>query len=373
MTYFRKNVLLLFTILCLLGITGLVVANPKMKAQKTTVIAAKASLNNKTEYREILGQVVTPEGGLISAEVAGIVQEVLVKIGQTVTKGDIIVQLNQDRLKLELNSAKTNLNQSQAFLESEQASLELAKLQLNREQSLKNSPAFSKATYENRLQEFHIAKANLAQAKSQYQTSLVNFELAALNLNKSAIKAPFAGIVTNKMIHPGLYVKVGDSIIELQNTKALEIEVNIPNSLINYIKIGDVLEINDRENSDMQARIIAIVAKENTASRTIPIRLEPNAAAMQNIILNQSIIVRLPSSASSNTITINKDALVNKNDKFYVFKIVNDKAEFTPVTIGAFIQNKVEILSGINVNDIIVVRGNERLRHMQDIAYRLEP
>lgn len=377
MTYFKKYRLFVikkvffisFVILCALTLTNSTKAKTNTSYPKIKVIAQKVEYINKPQLRETIGKVVTIEGGIISAELAGIIQQVFVHIGQTVEKNTVIAKLNQDKLKLELDAAKTNLDQSKAFSNSQLASLNLAKLQLEREKSLKNSPAFSKATFENRQQEYEIANANYAQALSQYQAKKIEYNLAKLNLEKSEIKAPFTGIVTSKMIHPGLYVKPGDSIIELKNNKNLEIEVNIPNNLIKLIKIGDNLDISDRVNDKMQAKVVAIVAQENTVSRTIPIRLSPNDITLKHLVLNQSIIVRIPDLAN-NTLTVKKDALISKNNNFYIFKVNQDsKAEFTPVKIGAFIKNNVEILSGLNANEMVIIQGNDKLHHMQDVSY----
>ena len=86
------------------------------------------------------------------------------------------------------------------------------------------------------------------------------------------------------------------------------------------------------------------------------------------VALGQSITVDVPIGEAREMLSVPKDALVQSPGGWTAFVAVNDKAQPRSVTIGVPVGNRYVVLDGLNVGDLVVVRGNERLRPMQDIA-----
>ena len=86
------------------------------------------------------------------------------------------------------------------------------------------------------------------------------------------------------------------------------------------------------------------------------------------LAIGQSITVSIPISAPRDVVSVPKDALVQARGGWTVFVNADGKAQPRPVEIGVALGDRFEVLNGLEEGDVVVVRGNERLRPGQDIA-----
>jgi RND family efflux transporter MFP subunit len=160
----------------------------------------------------------------LAADVSGIVSEIDAIDNQIVSKGDVIFRIDQSRLQLALR-------QSEAAIDSATAALDLAKTDSARYQSLENG-AITR-------QKIEQAKAAVDQAQASFEQAVVSRDTARLNLDRSTVRAPVNGILTNFSLRPGNYVTAGASVTALIDRDSFYIAGYFEENKLDRIKLGD--------------------------------------------------------------------------------------------------------------------------------------
>lgn len=357
---------------CVLVIAVIVCLLEPLHAQppQSWVTVEHARLQPYTQTQQFVGQVISNEAGVIASEVSGRVMQVKVKVGDHVKAGDILAEIDTARLEIEVNLAKARVQEQEATVKAQSLLLQQAELNLKRQKRLVDTPAYSKADLEDREISLANVKAELLAREAELARYKAEYTLANLNLERAQIRTLYAGIVTEKKVQPGAYISEGSDIAVVVNEKALEIEVNVPRKLLSAIqdrKTIDILVNNQRSTTQLRA----IVMSENILSRTISLRLVPDAKLIDGLIPNQSVEVFIPLAENKTVLTISKDALINRKGQFFVFVIEDNKAVIKEVSLGNPIGARFEIVQGVKEGDLVVIRGNERLQPGQAVQYKV--
>jgi RND family efflux transporter MFP subunit len=158
-------------------------------------------------------------------------------------------------------------------------------------------------------------------------------------------------------------VRVGDPIITLLNDTDLEIEVDVPSIRALDLKPDTNVKANLQNGLSFNAIIRAIIPQENSQTRAVAVRLTAKDGPFkQGIAGNQSVKLKLPIGDNANVVTVHKDAVLIKNGKKIVFVFKKGIANMQTTKLGRAVGNRFEVLAGLQPGDLVVVRGNERLR-----------
>ena len=292
----------------------------------------------------VVGRLVARQSGTVAARSAGPVEKVLVEVGDRVKRGDLLVRL--------VNSTVT------AQRDLRLAELTRAKQILERQERLRTrrSAAFQRARYETAIQDVARAEAAL--------------KLAQIELNYAKIRAPYPGVVTVKHTETGAYVKAGDAVVTLVNIQALEIEADVPADRVGGLSPG--AEVMFRlKGKRFRANVRAVVPVDNPLTRTRAVRFVPRIRANGiGIAVNQSVTVEVPIGAKRTVTSVHKDAILHKGGTTVVFVVVGGKAVPRPVMLGDAVGSRFIVRSGLKAGELVVVRGNERLRPGQPVKFR---
>ena len=118
----------------------------------------------------------------------------------------------------------------------------------------------------------------------------------------------------------------------------------------------------------MNAVVRAVIQEENTRTRTRSVRLTPDLGKHgDGLAGNQSVTVQIPIGAVNDVVTVHKDAIIILKGRSMVYLVEDGKAAIRPVKTGAAIGGRFEVMNGLKPGDVVVVRGNERLRPGQAI------
>ena len=192
---------------------------------------------------------------------------------------------------------------------------------------------------------------------------------ARYQLERSEIKAPFAGVVIEVNTIPGAYIQAGSPVVRLLDLASFEIEASVPSRLMTSLAPSQKMEASLETGDILTLELRAILPIENTSTRTRAVRFAANGlGAVLNVAVGQSVTVRIPIGAPREVLSVPKDALVQSARGWTVFVAAEGKAQPRPVEIGLALGNQYEVLNGLVPGDQVVVRGNERLRPGQDIA-----
>ncbi|MDJ0943055.1 MAG: efflux RND transporter periplasmic adaptor subunit [Kiloniellales bacterium] len=321
-----------------------------------------------TQTVEVIGRLVPRQSGAVAARIDAAVDRVLVEVGDRVEQGQVIAVLEPESLKARRDQAAGRLAVAFAQQKTKEAELVLSRQELKRLEGLKKSAAFSQARYEDAKQAVAIAAAQVAEAESASVTARADLELAEINLRYAEIRAPYGGVITERMIEAGAYVQVGDDAVRIVADQELELEADVPFQRLAGLVPGVEIDVELDDGTQHKARVRAIVPDENPLTRTRAVRFIPAFGETRKpLAANQSVTLLIPMGQPRRVLTVHKDAITKRGPASLVHVVSNGAVSIRPVTLGEPVGSRFEIVGGLNQGDVVVVRGNERLRDGQKV------
>jgi len=272
----------------------------------------------------------------VVARVAGEVVELLVEEGDRVTQGQVLARLDGERLRLEMLAAKANLKQAQTEYE-------------------RNIDLHARGLIA--ASEFDALQYNLEALEATY-------ELKMLAYDYSNIRAPISGIVSTRDIMLGQHLAINDAAFRITDTAELIAHLQIPQSELSKFAAGHVarIEVASMPNKGFAATIARISptidARNGTFRATALINnaegnLAPGMFGHFTIEYEQHV----------DALVIPAEALIDEDNESTVYVVSNGEVVRRTIKTGIAADNNIEILDGLNENDVIVVVGHSGLRN----------
>ena len=265
-------------------------------------------------------------------------------MGTVVKEGETVARLEDVTFKLLEMEAEGRVAREQArvkFLESEKE--RLTRLAAN------NLSAKS---------QLDQVESDLAVAQSDEKIAQVQLGLAKVSMHVTQIRAPFNGIVTERLRNIGERLNVADDVIRVVDPNSLEVVARAPLNTVNFIKEDAVVEIHNDFHSD-EASVRVIVPFGNPQSHMFEIRLDvdPNVWTV-----GESVRLSMPTADVKHVLAVPRDALVLRREGASVFKVKEDNTvEQVSVITGLGDGSHIEVIGELAEGDQVVIRGAERL------------
>ncbi len=280
----------------------------------------------------------------IRSEVSGVVENISFSEGTYVSKGQVLLKVNDVELRAQLAQAKTKEGLSS---ENERR----ARLLLQKE-------AISQ-------EEYDIASAD-------YRTMKAQTQLIQAQIGKTSIRAPFSGKIGLRNISPGTYVTPTTLIANLVSTNQLKITFSIPEKYASQIAKGSEIKFTVPNVSDtFTAKIYAMEPAIEQATRTMKIR-----ALTQNftgkLLPGTFANIELALGNIQDAIIIPTEAIIPIQDGKKVFIANNGKAKEIKVETLARTDKDVVITSGLKAGDTVLTSGMMSLKDEADIKVKLK-
>ncbi|MCB2053217.1 MAG: efflux RND transporter periplasmic adaptor subunit [Geminicoccaceae bacterium] len=323
------------------------------------------------ETIDVLGRVVARREGAVAARIAAPVAEVRARVGDVVEAGQVLVVLDTTRLQLEQELARAELQAVEADHLAAMRGLDLLRQERDRLRRLEGSAAFSGARLEDKNAEIAASESRVEAAKARLESARTTLLYRGTDLEDAMVRAPYPGVVVERLVSAGAYVRVGDPVVVMVDHTDLEIEADVPAERLAGLSPGTVVGI-EVAGVAGEAVVRAVVPMENPMTRTRAVRLGDIAFAEAGGIeaVGQSAVVRLPLGAARDLLSVHKDAVTLSGGQRIVF-VVDEKDTVMPrpVVLGAAIGDRFAVLEGLTEGDLVVVRGNERLQPGQQVAF----
>ena len=317
----------------------------------------------------LFAEVVTAREGTIASRIAGTVQEVRVLEGAEVAQGDVLVMLDTELLEILLRQAEARISEARAGIETATARVDRATKTLNRVEGLRNTTSFSVSRFDEAQTGYFEALGLMAEAEARVKSAEAALAEAEYQLERASIKAPYAGIVLDVNTNPGEFIGSGAPVVSLLDTQSIEVEASVPSRYISVLEPGLEVTATTEVGDPVEMAVRVLLPVEDQSTRTRPVRFtSPQLLEFERLAIGQSITVQIPISAPRDVLSVPKDALVQARGGWTVYVAEDGKAQPRQVTIGVALGDRFEVLAGLTEGDIVVTRGNERLRPGQDIA-----
>jgi len=296
------------------------------------------------------GTVISRNDASLSAEVDGQLLWVA-EIGTEIPAGEPVARI-EDALRIlqreEFRGIVASLEAREGFLSREAD--RLARLAAD------NNAA------KNRLDE---VETELQSATSDLAVARSRLRQADLQLERTRVRAPFTGIVTQRMSTPGEHARAGDEVVRLVDPDQLEVVARAPLTSLRHVAAGSTLAIQGERHGGPGV-IRTLVPFGDTQSHMFELRIDVAATDWR---VGESVRVAVPSAAPEQVLAVPRDALVLRRDGASVFRITAEgTAERIEVIPGLGAGELVGVTGRLAPGDRVIIRGAERLREGQPLT-----
>ena len=321
---------------------------PPPQEPGVVVEVAKAEVARVAPRRWVPGGVVSRNDARLATSGAGRLTYVA-EVGTRVREGERVAKLEDEAVRLRVEDAKAEV----ARIDSQRA---------NSERQVQRLEKVGSTISQTQLDE---VKSQLAVLTAQLQQAQVRQRVAQHDLDQTELRAPFAGIVTERLAQRGEYVATGAAIAHLVDTVHVEARVQAPLTLVGLVRPEMELPVKlaDRQ---MKASVRTVVPVGEERSRQFELRL---TLANNALSVGTPIEVGLPEREATESLVVPRDAIAVRQDGNYVMRAKPDNtAEKVAVTSVATDGDMVTIRGSVTAGDLVVVRGVERLQHGQKVT-----
>lgn len=320
----------------------------------------------------VIGRMVARRAGALASRIDGPVLEVRVAVGDRVEPGDLIARLDPVTPAAQRDLAAARVGEAEASLATSKAQYALANQEVIRLEKLKDSAATTRASFDDARQNRAIASARIVEAEAALIAARAELRVAEIDLESTEIRAPYAGVVTKRLIEIGAFVRAGQEIAQLVSDGLLEVEADVPAERLAALLPGVRVEVDLGDQGRHDALVRAVIPEENPQTRTRAVRFTPGfEPAGMRLAVGQPATVFVPIGEPREVVSVHKDAVLHVPDGAMVYVVNDDTAQPRPVQLGESVGNRIEVVAGLDPGDRVVVRGNERLIPNQPV--QVEP
>lgn len=327
---------------------------------------------------EVAGELIPYQEVELHAKVSGYIQHIYVDIGDHVHKGQVLAELEIPELQAQVEGAKAGVLRSQedvlsaksavARAEADYVALHAAYQRLKQAASVRPGliaqqeldDAQAKDT--SSAAQVDVAKAHLSasqQALSVAKDDYLHYESLA---NYAHITAPYTGVVTWRYADTGALVQAGTSsagaqpVVKLAQTDVLRLRLPVPAALSGYVRIGDPARIRiENTGQEITGKVARTTGELDLNTRTLQVEIDlSNASGKFSPGMYADVTLNIQ--RAGNGLTVPVQAVDQSGGSPFAYVVGSDnKIEKRNVRIGVASPNRIEVLSGLQPDDRIVV------------------
>ncbi|HSN72038.1 MAG TPA: efflux RND transporter periplasmic adaptor subunit [Steroidobacteraceae bacterium] len=312
-------------------------------APRATAVVAEpvryAAFDNEVEA---LGTARANESINVTAEIANLVTAIRFDEGEQVAKDDVLIELDSAEARANLAIAEAALKDSRS--------------QFARSRELFATKALS--------------EAQLDQLEATLVANEARVAAARARLEDTVIRAPFAGRVGLRRVSVGGLVNPGETITTLDDLSVIKLDFAVPEVFLATLRPGMDIRAKSPAWPDevFSGQVASIDSRVDPISRSVTVRaqldnrdrrLKPGMFMTVSLVKSEGRALMLP-----------EQAIVPENDDRYVYRVVDGKAVKTLVETGRRRPGEVEVLTGLDEGDVVVIEGTIKLRDGAAVALR---
>lgn len=286
------------------------------------IIAGYQPLNNVIEAN---GTVVANETTELHPEVSGRLTYLNIPEGRSVSQGTVLAKINDADLQAQLTKLR--------------AQLSLAEKTEERLRKLLEVEGINRADYDVAVNQVNTLKADIGVVQA--------------DISRTVLRAPFSGTIGLRKVSPGAYVTPQSVLATIQQVNRSKIDFTLPEVYASTVKTGSTVSV-EVNGEKRRATVLAIEPELNTATRNMLVR-----AVVQNGVVNPGSFVKIfiDAGARNNTIMVPSSSIIPDAKSKKVIVAKNGKGIMTTIETGLRTPGGVEVLSGLNPGDSVVVTG----------------
>lgn len=296
----------------------------------------------------------------LRAEAEGRVSRILFVEGEPVRRGQVLLLIDRARLRSETEAAA-------AAVERARVEAENLERQVERNRELLENGAISRQAYDDLETGFEAARARLAEARAA-------LGVERERLGDATVRAPFDGRTGERGVDPGDFVQRGDPLVTVVADDTLEMAFSVPERYVGRLQPGSPVELRVQSYPDrtFHGSVSFVSPFVDPTNRTVRIKARvPNPAA--ELRSGQFANVLLGLERRPDAVVVPEAAVVPREGDTFVFLVRDGVANRQTVRLGERSPGIVEVTSGVEAGDTVVVAGQQKLQDGSPVAPEVRP
>lgn len=311
-----------------------------------TVHTRRLVAQDRVETLRQIGNVNPLYDVTLSAEVSGHIAERLAEVGDTVAAGDVLVRIDDQRLRLAVESAE-------AELERLAASLDQRRRDLKRAENLHDDRISSADALESARTAVRIAEA----ARRGQQAGL---DRLRRDLSDTVVRSPVSGHIVQRMVDVGELVSPGTPLYRIVDSSTIKIVTRVNEVDIAKVRIGTeaTIAVDAYPDEPIHGTVTSIAVEADPATRTFPISITLANRERNPFLIGMVARIDLAAGRLENVVTMRQDAIVERGGRRLAYVIRPDgTVQERELALGKRFGTEAVIASGLAAGEEVVVRG----------------
>jgi RND family efflux transporter MFP subunit len=340
------------------------VSTPVTRMRVETVAAAEADWPSTYEAT---GTVRARTTATISSKLMGYAREVRAQVGDRVREGQPLVVLDARDLETSMARAeagreevKSAIPEAESAVALARSQLDLAQVTFHRMQDLLNKRSITNQEYDEASARskaaqaaFDIARARRTQLDAKMAQMEQEVRAAGIQRGYAEIVAPFSGIIITKSIDPGTLAVPGAPLFTIERSVAYRLEASVEESRLSMARVGKTVSVTiDGVVGTFQSRVAEVVPSVDAAARTGTVKIDlPSLPELRSGLFGRALF----DTGGRKVLTVPSAGVMERGQLQSVYVAENNIAHTRLVTVGTRVKDRVEVLSGLNQGDRVIV------------------
>ena len=342
-------------------------AAPETVTDVAVVIARQTIV---PDWLEAVGTVRASQTSLIASQTTGNIVKILAHEGDRLQSGQILAVIDDTQPRAEVDKAAAALTAAQNEVVTAESEFALAEATQRRYQQLYEKKSISPQEFDEIKARYQSAQAHRDMAHAGVAQADAALTQARTSLAYTRVRAPFAGIVTEKRVDTGTLASPGLLLFTLEDTRRYRLEATVDESGIRFLRAGETVPVllDALGTAELSGRAAEIVPTADPASRSFLVKVElPADARIRSGLFGRARFAR----GKRATLLIPKTAIVENGQLRGVFAIgANQIVQLRYIILGNVSGEQVEVLSGLQDGEKLVAAPGDRELGGKRIALR---
>jgi membrane fusion protein, multidrug efflux system len=332
-------------------------APPETVSNVAVIVTQKTTV---PDWQEAIGTVRAAQTSQVASQTVGNITEIRVHEGDRVVSGQILATIDDSQPRSAVEQASAAANAAEREVAAADSSFVLAEATLKRYQPLYEKKSVSPQEFDEIKARYQSAEARRDMARAGQAQANAALTQARTSLGYTQVRAPFAGMVTEKKVDVGTLASPGLPIFSMEDTRSYRLEAAVDESDIRIVRVGQSVPVllDALGNTELSGKVAQIVPAADAASRSFLVKIQLRAdARLRSGLFGRARFSRGERSALMVPLT----AILERGQLQGVNVVsTNGIAELRYVTLGKTAGQQVEVLSGLQDGEKVVAAPGDR-------------
>jgi RND family efflux transporter MFP subunit len=331
---------------------------PETVSNVSVIVAQKTTV---PDWVEAAGTVRASQTSQVSSQVMGNIVEIRTHESDRVQAGQVLAILDDTQSRSATDQASATVTSAEKEVSAADSDLALAVTTLKRYQQLYEKKSVSPQEFDEIKARYQSAEARRDMARAGQAQANASLTQARTSLGYTRIRAPFAGVVTERKVDAGTLASPGKPLFTIEDTRSYRLEVAVDESDLRLVRIGQVspVTIDALGNARLSGKVVQIVPAADPASRSFLVKVElPADARLRSGLFGRARFPR----GERLALLVPSTSLVERGQLQGVYVLdANQIAGLRYVTLGKSTGEQAEVLSGLQEGEkLVAAPGGDR-------------